>query len=329
MAKLLHRAARSRGIGFVVGALERLDARRRQLLRVLTYHRVDAPESFRLQAEYLARSVPTVSVPDVLAALDGGRRLPPRAVLLTFDDAYRSFATHAWPALRALGIPAALFVPTAYPDSGRPAFWWDRLERGIARTAPRARVDTAVGTFPTGTAQERRRSVRELKRRLKGLPDASLREEVERICAALGVPEEPHEVLGWDELRRLAREGAWIGAHTRTHPILTRLSPAAAEEEIRGSIADLEREIGTGPRVLAYPDGRHDEGVLEGAARAGVELAFTMRRGTNALGSGDRLSLRRIHADAGDSCEVLRARLLYSSVYLNPWRPLFDPQSLR
>ncbi|MCI0585486.1 MAG: polysaccharide deacetylase family protein [Planctomycetes bacterium] len=329
MAKILHRAARSRGIGFVVGALERLDARRAQLLRVLTYHRVDAPEPFRLQAEWLARNVPTVSIPDVLAALDGGPRLPPRAVLLTFDDAYRSFATHAWPALRALGTPAALFVPTAYPDSGRPAFWWDRVERGIARMAPRARVETRVGTFPTGTPQERRRSIREIKLGLKGLPHPSLREEVDRICAALGAPEEPHEVLGWDELRRLAREGVWVGAHTRTHPILTRLPPEAAEEEIRGSIADLEREIGTGPRVLAYPDGRCDEGVLAGAVRSGVALAFTMRRGTNALRRGDRLTLRRIHVDAGDSCAVLRARLLYSSVFLNPWRPLFDPQSLR
>ena len=35
-------------------------------------------------------------------------------MLLTFDDAYRDFATNAWPTLKRYGLPATLFVPTAY-----------------------------------------------------------------------------------------------------------------------------------------------------------------------------------------------------------------------
>src|SRR5262245_9080902 len=51
-----------------------------------------------------------VSVDDVLAAHRGKRPLPPQAVLLTFDDGYRSFYTHVYPLLRAFNYPAVLSV---------------------------------------------------------------------------------------------------------------------------------------------------------------------------------------------------------------------------
>ncbi len=41
-------------------------------------------------------------------------RLPARGALLTFDDGYRSFRTHAVPQLLRFGVPALLFVPTDF-----------------------------------------------------------------------------------------------------------------------------------------------------------------------------------------------------------------------
>lgn len=42
---------------------------------------------------------------------------------VTFDDAYTSVFEHARPALEALHVPATVFVPTSFPDSGRPLSW--------------------------------------------------------------------------------------------------------------------------------------------------------------------------------------------------------------
>ena len=55
-----------------------------------------------------------------------------RVVVAFFDDGYLDFAEHAWPTLQSLGIPAVLFVPTAFPDHPGPGFWWDRLYAGPA-----------------------------------------------------------------------------------------------------------------------------------------------------------------------------------------------------
>jgi peptidoglycan/xylan/chitin deacetylase (PgdA/CDA1 family) len=45
-----------------------------------------------------------------LAGLRGERQLPPRAVVLTFDDAYAGFIDHALPALRKHGFPATVYA---------------------------------------------------------------------------------------------------------------------------------------------------------------------------------------------------------------------------
>jgi biofilm PGA synthesis lipoprotein PgaB len=49
-----------------------------------------------------------VSVDQILAARQGGKPLPAKAVLLTFDDGYRSFYTRVFPLLKAYGWPAVL-----------------------------------------------------------------------------------------------------------------------------------------------------------------------------------------------------------------------------
>jgi len=67
--------------------------------------------AFRRAVGYLKRHYKIVSLDDALAA---GDRLPPRAVVLTFDDAYKDVATHAHPMLSDAGIPFTVFQTTSY-----------------------------------------------------------------------------------------------------------------------------------------------------------------------------------------------------------------------
>lgn len=99
-------------------------------LRVLMYHKVDGrpgnslavpPRLFAEQMEHLrARGYAVVSLDAVLSFYREGTALPPRAVLLTFDDGYRDNLEHALPTLRAYGFPAVLFVPAGFVGSSRP-----------------------------------------------------------------------------------------------------------------------------------------------------------------------------------------------------------------
>lgn len=93
---------------------------------ILMYHRVtgdvdlelDLPfATFREQMAFLAQTGRVISLDAALAGLRHGWLDNERRYVLTFDDAYEDFYTHAWPVLEEYGLPATLYVPTAFIES--------------------------------------------------------------------------------------------------------------------------------------------------------------------------------------------------------------------
>jgi peptidoglycan/xylan/chitin deacetylase (PgdA/CDA1 family) len=301
------------------------DAGHRDVFAVLTYHRIAGaddpapssgtvsatPEAFARQVELLAAEFRPVSLGDLLDRAGGGPALPRRAVLVTFDDAYADFATTAWPILRAAGVPATLFVPTAAPDAGVP-FWWDRLHHAVATTDRRDEWPSPAGRLPLASPEDRRHAFRRLRDHVKGLPHDTVEGCVDGIVADLGLPDEPDlpAVLGWTDLRRLAADGVELAAHSRHHPLLTRVRQDQLDDEIGGSVADLAERLGRAPAAaFAYPAGAYSGAVRAATARAGIRLGFTTERGLNDLRRADRLALRRINVGRRTDHTVLRAEL--------------------
>jgi len=101
---------------------------------ILTYHRVALrparvpaptwnvpPAHFREQLRgLLARGYQAWPLRKVLDFNCAGRPIPPRRFVVTFDDGYANNYFQAWPVLRELGVPATIFVATAYLDSSVP-----------------------------------------------------------------------------------------------------------------------------------------------------------------------------------------------------------------
>jgi peptidoglycan/xylan/chitin deacetylase (PgdA/CDA1 family) len=335
MADRLRRIVAAAGRGPLAGAsstvVDRALPRRRGVLTILTYHRVDEPDArpdlmpslisatpadLAAQVEMVARDFDPVSMRDVLAALEDPRRLPRRAVLVTFDDGYRDFASNAWPVLRAASVPATLFVATAFSADPSMRFWWDRLWAAV-RTTTRTSLETPIGVFPVG-ADDAKSTVGQLRAWLKDLDHDATLSEVARIVDALDVAgsaaTEP-AVLDWDDLRRLAGEGVTLAPHTRNHPLLDRVDIERAVNEIADSFKDLERETGaiaSPVPVLAYPSGAHGESAVEAARRAGMELAMTTRRGGNDMRRADRYRIRRINVGGRASVPLVRAQLAWA-----------------
>jgi peptidoglycan/xylan/chitin deacetylase (PgdA/CDA1 family) len=65
-------------------------------------------------------------------------------------------------------------------------------------------------------------------------------------------------MLSWSQLENAARSGMEIGAHTRSHPDLTRVSAQTAEDEIRASRTEIEDRLGREVVSFAYPYGLFD-----------------------------------------------------------------------
>ncbi len=278
------------------------------MLRILTYHRIADPDdypylnprlisatprAFEAQMEYVGKHYSVVSVEELVAALQHRAPLPAGAVLLTFDDATRDFEEFAWPVLRRLGLPAAVFVPTAFPDHPERSFWWDRLHRLIQNASCQYLPVTPLGTLPVATAEQKRRAVNALQDHLRSLPQAQLSSALDAISRQLG--EEPTafpSVLGWEQLRRMSKAGVTIAPHTRSHSSMASLSRQETRDEIVGSYEDVKNQIGFAPPVFSYPYGNRSQ-TSEAILKAmGCVAAFRMKHGDQ-LGDGNNLGLRR------------------------------------
>jgi glycosyltransferase involved in cell wall biosynthesis/peptidoglycan/xylan/chitin deacetylase (PgdA/CDA1 family) len=197
--------------------------------RVLAYHSIRElpeesplapytipPQVFEKQLDTLIRAgFHFVDANAVLDYLSQRRSLPPRAILLTFDDCYTDLLDFALPILRARRIPAIAFT-----------------------------VSGQIG------------GVNEWDRHL-GAPDLGL--------------------LDGDGLRMLANAGMEIGAHSRTHPVLTRVTDSQLTAEVEGCASEIEALGLPRPRLFAYPYGEFNDCVEAALRASGFDAAFTVQ----------------------------------------------------
>lgn len=130
------------------------------------------------------------------------------------------------------------------------------------------------------------------------------------------------KLLCWQEIKELNGCGIEFGAHTRTHPDLTRLSAAHAAAEIVESKTAIENSLGKKVTTFAYPYGNFNQSVRQIA-----ETNFTSACSTNlgkAQAESDFFSLERI-----DSYYLSRP-LIFNSLSSNNFdRYLSIRQALR
>jgi peptidoglycan/xylan/chitin deacetylase (PgdA/CDA1 family) len=93
-----------------------------------------SPQAFREQLQYLADNGYTpIDLYDLILAVTRQAALPPKPVILTFDDGYLDHYTNAFPLLREYGFKATFFIITGWVDNGSAAHMnWAMIEEMAA-----------------------------------------------------------------------------------------------------------------------------------------------------------------------------------------------------
>lgn len=231
----------------------------RRQVRVLAYHAIDDPEGFARQVEILAHRYHPISIADLDAARTGGAAPPERAVLVTFDDGYRSVLTEAAPLLSSYRIPAVAFVVAGLLDSCEP-LWWDEAA-ALARQGGQTR--TVNWANPA-----------ELVRRLKQVPDERRLEALQDLRGSASGPSPEGRHLTRAELGELRAHGFTIGNHSLTHACLPNCTTIKISHEIERAHATLTEALGEPPTAFAYPNGDADVRCRQVLKRLGYRMAF-------------------------------------------------------
>lgn len=272
------------------------------------------PERLEKLLARLARSYVPISLDELVDALVRGRSLKNRFVL-TFDDGYSNLYTYAYPLLRKMGIPFAIFVTTGMVDS-ETVLWNDLLEFAVFSTRKARLPEDLIGEDPELDLDKKRLTVIvTLKTLLKRMTLEEARSRVNRLCEELAVATDAPELrqvrfLSSDQIREMSGGGVAFGGHSVTHPILSRESRERVRDEIAGCKIRLESITGKPVTSFAYPNGQpgdFNEMVKDEVRRAGYLAAFTGIRGFAHPGS-DVFEIKRILVDCRWTYEEFETR---------------------
>lgn len=122
--------------------------------------------------------------------------------------------------------------------------------------------------------------------------------------------------LTWDQVREMDKAGFAAGAHTRTHAYLPDVPVEQAREEIAGSKAKIESEVGHPIDYFVYPSGGFTLEIIQVVKESGYKAAGTTNRGRDRL-NRDLYELNRIRIKTSDRGFSLWAKL---SGYYNLFR---------
>jgi peptidoglycan/xylan/chitin deacetylase (PgdA/CDA1 family) len=248
---------------FVLGRISPAGERAR--LSILIFHRVVArtdllfPETpdaaaFERQMRWVARWFNVLPLTEAVQRLARGD-LPARALAITFDDGYADNATVAAPLLRGLGLSATFFVTSGVLDGGR--MWNDTVIEAVRAAAPGALDLTAhgLGVHEISDATSRRAAALQLIGAIKRDPASRRAARVAAIAEAAGASLPDDLMMSSAQVRGLIALGMTVGAHTVTHPILSRVDDAEARSEIERGRDNLEQITGERVELFAYPNG--------------------------------------------------------------------------
>lgn len=281
-------------------------AGRRARLSILIFHRVLAkpdplfPETPDAQA-FSAQMRWVRSLFNILPLGEAIERLyhhtlPSRALCITFDDGYADNESVAAPILQQLSLPATVFVTTDFVDGG--CMWNDRVIEAV-RACQADSIDlsdASLGRMDVASSLTRRRAIDELLGQIKHMEPAQRRAATDAVVAACGGRPSPNLMMPAEQLRCLRQQNIEVGAHTATHPILTKVSSSVARDEVVRSKARLEDLLDERISLFAYPNGVPEQDYsaehVEIVRAAGYSAAVTTAWGA-ASSRSDRFQLPR------------------------------------
>lgn len=309
--------------------------------RIVVYHRVTAPErapipiqpgmyvhpqTFELHLQYLRTQCNVVPISDLIKALESRESLPPRTVVITFDDGWRDNFSEAFPLLKKYGLPAAIFLATDYV--GNKLFFWTDVAGLLLRSINGApdRIQDFIaasdGVLDAATAKQ----WKELLARSPTSDPATAADEVMLFLDALPVEKEeelreklilvlpdadqlPRTFLTWEEIQEMSRSGISFGSHTHRHPKAGCIDGMRLRAELENSYSALRGHNVDPVPVFCYPQGNFSDQSQQVIAEYGIKHVLTDFKDSRVMGSPARLGRVGMHEDISRTAALFAARL--------------------
>jgi peptidoglycan/xylan/chitin deacetylase (PgdA/CDA1 family) len=265
--------------------------RNRRTLTVVMFHRVLSRDDPRWETSlapwtvaddtfddclaFFRRHYKLITLDDVRASIQGTRRLPPRSLLITFDDGFADNIDYALPLLRKHGASATVFI-TSDVIGREERLWTEDLlgafQSGLIHQREiwgLHRLLLGESTYTPGCSN----LMWDIVRRGPELDEAQVQAALSKLRIDLRRIKHPRQMLTRNEIGKLVIEGLSIGAHGKTHTALPLSSNVAAE--LHRPRAVLTEVAAARVDALSFPHGAYTVDIINQALAAGYKLLFT------------------------------------------------------
>jgi peptidoglycan/xylan/chitin deacetylase (PgdA/CDA1 family) len=229
--------------------------------------------------------------------------LPPRSVVLTFDDGTYDFYKLTFPLLKEYGFPATVYQTTYYCSYRMPIFplicsymLWKKRD-AVLTAAPAIGIPSDI---PLGSADDRQLATGQILAfaNSKQLSTAQKNELAADVSTRLGVNyddllrQRVLQLMTPAEITELAAAGIDFELHTHRHRMPR--DHALLEREIRDNREAIEAMTKNRPMHFCYPSGDYDQMLLPWLIEQGVVSATTCDPGLASVRSNSLLLPRFI-----------------------------------
>jgi peptidoglycan/xylan/chitin deacetylase (PgdA/CDA1 family) len=264
-------------------------------------------KNFEKALEFLTKHYTPVSLQEVLASFDG-QALPPRPVLVTFDDAYASVSEVAAPLCSKFGVPAVFFVNAECLDNRQLAL--DNLVCYVANMSGLGAINEAIQNLETHESFEVHSLAEVFGSFLPGISLSDRKVFRNSLVELIRVREselasDARLYLSSKQLRELSGFHFEIGDHTYTHANCRSLLMDEFAEEIDRNRTTLELVSGKKVRSFSVPYGSSADltaDLLRHLQRSGYEAIFLAEARANSSHSHwSRLDRVSINAESNSA----------------------------
>ena len=307
------------GVRKVLSTLQRRAVGGRRVL-ILSYHRVVgnieqearrglptlniSQETFRKHLETVQETHDIVRLDDALDILDGTRRASRDVAVITFDDGYRDVYTWAYPVMKAMHVPAVVYVPSNFIGTTDMRLGHDRLWATLVRMRDRKLGPVAVGVGGESEqwlveAFEGAHTPNKVLERLIGKHSTQglykLADVLEERLGLKGekVPE-GQTAMSWEMLREMDAHGIETGGHTADHTVLTNSVLSDARREVAECKRVIEKNLGKSIHHFAYCNGYYSAGVAQALRAEGFRSGVTTEDMSNVPGTNPFALKRKV-----------------------------------
>jgi peptidoglycan/xylan/chitin deacetylase (PgdA/CDA1 family) len=272
---------------------------RQKRLLILCYHGLSlkdehewrplfiAPKFFRRRMEILARGRYNVLPLNLAIELLEAGTLPPKSVVITFDDGFHDFYQEGLPVLRHFEFPATVYQTTYYSDHPFPVFnlvlsylFWRARGRSLSGSEFEIPNDFSLST--ESDREDAVKAIREFARDRKYTPDQK-DELAARIAGQLGVDyaeirrRRMLQLMSAAEIGEISSQGIDIQLHTHRHRVP--FDEKLFMREIRDNREWISLKTATRASHFCYPSGVYREEFLPWLRTEHVVSATTCESG--------------------------------------------------